>query len=138
MLCRKEGGTKVALSGVRAGGRDPWPATMQPDMGGVVCGGNFMSTLELVPSVNATRLLRTVYGINTPVVAPTFHQEAECSGRKWSHLTQKVGLLGLGRVSVASKSQQGIESPVPLASRACSFWASEFNHILGDHLLFSH
>lgn len=91
VLCRKEGGTKVVLGGVCAGARDPWPATMQPDMGRVVCGGNFMSTLELVPSVNATRLLRTVYGINTPVVVPTFHQEAECSGtgsgatspRKW-------------------------------------------------------
>lgn len=59
--------------------------------------------------------------------------------RTWIHLTQEVGLLGLGRVSVASKSQQGIESSVPLASRACSFWASEFNQILIDHLLlFSH
>ena len=67
VLCRKEGGTKVVLGGVCAGARDPWPATMQPDMGRVVCGGNFMSTLELVPSVNATRLLRTVYGINTPL-----------------------------------------------------------------------
>ena len=123
MLRRQEGGPKGALGGVCAGGRDPR-------------GDNFMSTLELVPSMNATRLLRTAYGINTPIVAPTFHL---LRYRTRILLTQEVGLLGLGRVSVASKSQQRIESPISLASRVCSFWASEFNQILRDHLLlFNH
>lgn len=34
--------------------------------------GNCLSTMELVPSTNATRLLRTVGGMNTPALAPNF------------------------------------------------------------------
>lgn len=95
------------LGGVCAGGRDPWRATMQPDMGGVVGGGNFMSTLELVPSMKATRLLRTVYGINTPIVAPTFHQEAEYSGTGSEPPHPESGVVGVGEGVSSFQEQAG-------------------------------
>lgn len=60
-----------------------------------------MSTLELVPSMKAARLLRTVYGINTSNAAPTFHQEAECSGTGSEPPHPESGVVGVGE-SVSS------------------------------------
>lgn len=60
-----------------------------------------MSTLELVPSMKAARLLGQIYGINTSNVAPTFHQEAECSGTGSEPPHPESGVVGVGE-SVSS------------------------------------
>lgn len=70
-----------------------------------------MSTIAPVPSVNATRLLRTVCGINTLIV-PILEFYSRGSRmhryRKCIYTMPEVGLVGGGGTALDSTGQWGI------------------------------
>ena len=79
-----------------------------------------MSTIVPVPSINATRLLRTVCGINTFIV-PILEFYSPGSRmhryRKCIYTMPEVGLVGGGGTALDSTGQWGTETLTPLASK---------------------